>query len=268
MRILTTILLLSVLGHFTGQTIILSEDFNDGFPAGWQLVDEDGVTPYNSSAVNFITDAYVITEDYDSIGVMDSILVATSWLDSTVEARDYLILPKLSLGSYGNYLSFDAKSLDASYPDGLEIRISSGGVGLWEFFLTDPAYSNVAMDPEWNNYKISLDSAGVTGQDVFITFFHVCTDKYILALDNIQVSIEDPVGIEEPSNEISLYPNPTSGMVNLNLKESTPYKIIDVSGRIVEIGQINNSKIDLVNLDNGIYWIIVENYKPIQIIKE
>ena len=53
-------------GHYT-QTTILSENFNSGFPAGWQLIDNDGGTPYNNPSVNFITEAFVLHEDYDSI---------------------------------------------------------------------------------------------------------------------------------------------------------------------------------------------------------
>ena len=60
------------------QTTVLSENFNNGFPSGWQLIDDDQGTPYNNNSVNFITDAFVMTEDYDSLGTGDSILVATS----------------------------------------------------------------------------------------------------------------------------------------------------------------------------------------------
>ena len=104
------------------QTTVLSENFNNGFPSGWQLIDNDNAAPYNSPSVNFISDAFVIYEDYDSLGIGDSILIATSWLDdSSIDADDYLILPAVTLGGGGNKLHFETKSIDQSYPDGIQL---------------------------------------------------------------------------------------------------------------------------------------------------
>ena len=104
------------------QTTVLSENFNNGFPSGWQLIDNDNAAPYNSPSVNFISDAFVIYEDYDSLGIGDSILIATSWLDdSSIDADDYLILPSVTLGGGGNKLHFETKSIDQSYPDGIQL---------------------------------------------------------------------------------------------------------------------------------------------------
>ena len=59
-------------------------------------------------------------------------------------------------------------------------------------------------------------------------------------------------------NGISLYPNPTSTMVNFSLKniEGTPVRIIDVNGRTVlktTISSDNNINIEM--LTNGVYFI-------------
>lgn len=264
--ILGIFLFISVLNW--SQTTILFEDFNNGFPAGWQMVDEDGVAPYNSPGVNFITDAYVITEDYDSIGMTDSILVATSWLETETEARDYLILPQLSLGLYGNYLSFDAKSVDASHPDRLDIRVSTGGVGLWEFFTLEAAYSNYAVPADWANYTVSLDSLGITGQDVFICFFHVCTDQYILALDNIKVYIDDPVSVAEVTNDFNVYPNPSNGSFSFSQFIDAPFQVVDLSGRMIIQGNQLGYHLDLSAFSKGMYWLKVEGAQPTQLMVE
>ena len=117
MKILYSFLVLSIVNYSIAQTTVLFEDFNNGFPAGWQMIDDDGAAPYNNPFVNFITDAFVLTEDYDSTGIGDSILVATSWLDPIVDANDFLILPSVTLGPSGNYIYFETKSIDQSYPD-------------------------------------------------------------------------------------------------------------------------------------------------------
>lgn len=255
---------------FFGQTTILSEDFNNGFPAGWQLVDNDGLTPNSSAGVSFIDEAFVITEDYDSTGIGDSIIVATSWFDEPGEADNWIILPNLTLGGFGNYLSFDARSIDASHPDGLEIRVSTGGVDLWEFFTIDTvAYANQAMNPTWTRYTVSLDSLGVANESVFIAFRHYGFDNYILALDNIEVYVNDPVSIEEAESTFSIYPNPSaSGVFFTNYSETDSYEVYSINGALVASNSLKSNKIDLSNLKSGMYFIKIGDNQPQQLIIE
>ncbi len=71
-----------------------------------------------------------------------------------------------------------------------------------------------------------------------------------------------PAGIsEELSEEISVYPNPTNGMlqIELNTSESHLVNVIDLSGRIVMTERTNglNTTIDLNELSKGNYFIEV-----------
>lgn len=270
MKHLIVLILISFSVSLIGQTTILSENFNDGFPAGWQLIDNDGLTPNSSAAVNFIDEAFVITEDYDTTGTGDSILVATSWFDTPGEADDWLILPSLTMGSFGNYISFDASSIDASYPDGLQIRVSTGGVAVWEFYMLDTvAYDNIAVSPNWHNYSVSLDVLGIANEDVFIAFRHVSTDDYILALDNIKVTIDAPVAVHENNNEISIYPNPSkNGFFYIEGCQHESYEVFDINGKIVANGTLNSNLTNLSYLEKGYYWIKVGELKPTPIIIE
>jgi len=269
-KILATVLLTATLSNLSAQTTILSQDFNNGFPTGWELIDNDGLAPNASPAVNFIDDAFVLTENPDSTNSSDSVLIATSWFAGNGTADDYLVLPNLTLGAYGNYISFDAKSLDHTHPDGLEVRISTGGINIWEFFIEETAYSNLIMQPYWTTYKISLDSVGVTGQDVRIAFRHHSTNQYIIALDNISVEINNPVGIKElnGSKSLNLYPNPVSNnTVNLSLEVTENFQILDNTGRIIKNGT-TNGKVDVSNLENGIYLITIAGYETKTFIKQ
>ncbi len=269
-KLLATIVLTATLSNLTAQTTILSQDFNNGFPVGWELINNDGLAPNASPAVNYIDNAYVVIENPDSTNSNDSVLVATSWFAGNGTADDYLILPSLTLGTYGNYISFDAKSLDHTHPDGLEVRISTGGINVWEFFIEETAYSNLIMQPYWTTYKISLDSIGVTGQDVRIAFRHHSTNQYILALDNISVEINNPIGIAElkGSKKLNIYPNPVSNnIINLSLESSENFQIMDYSGRII-YNETTNGKVDVSSLENGIYLISITGYETKTFIKE
>lgn len=267
----TILFVLSLIAlNFTGQNVILSENFNGGFPAGWQLVDNDGMTPNASPAVNFIDDAFVVVEDYDSTSIGDSILVATSWFDTIGEADDWLILPNLTMGSFGNYISFDAKSMDASYPEGLEIRVSTGGPNVWEFFTIDTvAYANIAMAPTWTNYTVNLDPLGIANENVFIAFRHISTDNYILGLDNITVRTEDPVSVAETTNDFILYPNPSAdGIFFLNESKNNSFVVYGITGKMIVSGVVNNNEVDLSSLEPGCYWIKFENTNVSKVIIE
>ena len=69
------------------------------------------------------------------------------------------------------------------------------------------------------------------------------------------------VGISESNeNNFKLYPNPTSGMVTLELKEwtgSDRFEIIDLQGRLVFQASIDGqkSKLDLSTLSSGTYTV-------------
>lgn len=64
-------------------------------------------------------------------------------------------------------------------------------------------------------------------------------------------------------NEVSIYPNPTSSMLNVEMpnKNNSSIKIIDVSGRIIysQIVSQKNTTIDLSKFNKGIYFVEVKN---------
>lgn len=80
----------------------------------------------------------------------------------------------------------------------------------------------------------------------------------------------------ETSNNIDLikvYPNPTTGklFIDVNLDSKTnQYAISNIQGKIVSTGFLNKSEnsIDISNYKPGIYFVMVENNKPIKIIKQ
>ena len=98
------------------------------FPLVGKLLMATALSPYNDPAVNFISDSWVIHEDYDTLGVNDSVLISTSWFETAGTADNYIVLPPLTLGPFGNYISFDCKSKDQSYPDDFEILFSSSSL--------------------------------------------------------------------------------------------------------------------------------------------
>jgi hypothetical protein len=255
MKIIVSILL-SVLNFcIFAQTPVLEENFNTGFPSGWLLIDNDGVAPYNNPNVNFITDAFVIAEDYDSTNIGDSILVATSWLDSNVNADDFLILPQVTLSSGGNYIYFDTKSVDQSYPDGLQLLYTFSDLSVDTIMNSGVLFDTIASPPYWTNFMINLDTLDLQNKTVHFVFRHYGNDNFILALDNIKIETNNPLGIRNSKlTSLYVYPNPTINIINIaGLTQLEDYSIIDVSGKIVKEGQTINTI--QINLSSGIYFV-------------
>src|SRR5574344_902595 len=64
-------------------------------------------------------------------------------------------------------------------------------------------------------------------------------------------------------NDLNIYPNPPNDFVNIYTTNSynSPIKIIDIQGRIIKTINQNNiiTKIDIQDLNNGIYYVKIDN---------
>ena len=90
------------------------------------------------------------------------------------------------------------------------------------------------------------------------------TNKEGWLIDDITIGANH-IGIEEHrENELSFYPNPTSGLLRFKdfLNPKTPVRIYDSTGRIVETNAIVDGRLDISHLTDGIYvlTIVTEQY--------
>jgi hypothetical protein len=233
------------------QTTLLFEDFNAGMPSGWGIFNEDGLTP--NAAVSYINDAWVVGEDTDSTGMMDSCAISTSYYDPTGQSDDWMVLPAVTLGASSNYLFWDAKSEDPSFPDSYEIWINTTGGSVSDF--TDSAFFKIDNEnPIWQSHVIELDS--FANETIYVAFRNVSDDKFILVLDNIHITEFDPLSVNSVANiDIQLYPNPVVNYLTVDgAKEGSSYVIMDMTGRSLETGVLNEN-IDLTNLKAGNYLL-------------
>jgi len=65
------------------------------------------------------------------------------------------------------------------------------------------------------------------------------------------------------SNDFSLYPNPTTGLVTINHKNAKHITISDINGRIIISKEIENNKVEvnLSDYNKGIYFVTISNDK-------
>lgn len=85
--------------------------------------------------------------------------------------------------------------------------------------------------------------------------------------DSTSVQVNACVGIEEENAaSFSIYPNPSTGILNLNVAEASVIEVMDVLGNVVVAQKQNNAgtvQIDLSSQPNGVYFVRV-NEKNIQ----
>jgi len=83
----------------------------------------------------------------------------------------------------------------------------------------------------------------------------------------------DPVAIEEidEHNQVSLYPNPTSNYLMIHSKKQFNHvQIIDMNGKTIKqiSCQHDEIRIDVNDLENGTYFLRIDNFKSLKFIKK
>lgn len=239
------------------QIILLSENFNAGFPSGWQVIDNDGLTP--DAQVTNITSGFAVLEDDDTTGVGDSIVACTSYFDPIGTADNYLILPAVTLKQHGNILHWDAMSQDPSFPDGYEVLISNTVPVIDSFHVDTLLFYTDAEQPYWTQRTVSLDD--YVNETVYIAFHHFSSNKFILKFDNIVVDADTTLSVEEIYNNLvfTVYPNPSSDIINVSVGNNDAPSLINIYNTLGEI-VISNSKSKSINIGsvaNGMYMMEV-----------
>lgn len=247
-----TLIIVAFVTVSQAQTQVYLEDFDNGIPATSTIVDNDGFTPHSSTAD--FSDAWIALADpFDST---DTIVGSTSYFDPTGTADRWLITPQITLGAYGNFLYWEGRSEDPSFPDGYFIFASRTDTQLSSF--TDTlGVVNAELASEWRNDTINLSEFGLDGETVHIAFVNRTFDGFKLYLDSISVYVEDPVGLEEQEIlSVDIFPNPTGNRLNFSLL-ADEVTIWNLSG--TQVGSFENvTSISMSDLAEGMYWVSIK----------
>jgi len=214
-----TLLFVMAFAFITMNAQTYSEDFNNGIPATYRVIDNDGLPPHYSST---FTDAWVSYER--STG--DSMVISTSYYTPAGQSDDWLITPKITPVS-GDYLVWEAMAWASSYPDGYDVKLSTTDSAITSFTTT--LLSVPAEATSWTGHTI--DMTPYVGQSVYIAFVNNSNDMYVLSLDNIMVMSNQfaakATSVTVPSEiGLNLAPFSISGsMVNQGLASLTSYDV-------------------------------------------
>lgn len=232
------------------QVDLLNTDFQTGIPVTYSIIDNDGLTP--DPQVSEFTAAWITVQDPENVN--DTVAASTSYFSPIGTADRWLITSSLTLGAYGNFIEWNGKSQDASYPDNYLVLISTTDTQIASF--TDTLIHVWPENAEWTNRQIDLSANGYNNQTVYLAFVNVTENGFKLYIDDIHVWKEDPVGISEIASEIkaSVYPNPTSGMIAIETDELIE-SVILMSSNGVTLSKTTEKTLDLQNFPTGVYFL-------------
>ena len=84
------------------------------------------------------------------------------------------------------------------------------------------------------------------------------------------VTNDDAVGLEEKTSTFNVYPNPSNGILNIEINETGTYsvQINDIVGKLISNENINeNTTLNLKHLNKGIYFVNVSNNETTHVTK-
>lgn len=145
----------------------------------------------------------------------------------------------------------------------LQVLVSTdGGLNfndtIWTELSTDTANWN-----SWDWVKAEVDITNyINLNDVRFCFRYVGFDGADAAIENVGITFLSTDG-NLGHKELKLYPNPSSDFIIFDIDENSLVRIFDINGKIVFNQNINSSenKINISNLNEGIYFINIKNSK-------
>lgn len=153
-------------------------DFDAGIPAGC-IVEDYAELPVGTGFRTYVGQQWFCG---DVFGTNGKAAMSTSHRIADLPSDNWLITPKLSIGSPDIWLAWDARSLHYDLRDGYKVMISETG--------SDPESFREVLTVEeetygWNHRLLPLRE--FTGKDIYIAFVHNSQSRFILALDNLFV---------------------------------------------------------------------------------
>ena len=236
---------------FWAQTILLSTDFQSGIPTNYTLLNIDAQVPH-PQVLEFASGWITIADPENN---QDTVAAVSSYFEDADTANRWLITPQLQLGSFGNFISWEAKSHDPSFPDDYLVLVSTT--------TTDPASFTDTIgyvqqeNLEWTFREANLSDAGYNDSTIFIAFVLRTYDGFKLYLDDIEVRKEDPVGFaEHPTFTFEVYPNPSNDVINIQVSQDFQrLELTSPSGILIRTSE--ESSMNINDLKPGPYFLTI-----------
>jgi hypothetical protein len=180
--------------------------------------------------------------------------------------EDWLITPAMNFDLYKNEV-FSFMSALNYYGNPLTVKISNTYNGSGDPNNSDWTDLISAWSPGggvWS-YSGDIDVSGTNGTGVYIAFTYTSdtTCASVWELDDILVTgtLITGIGGKKPSNDFTIFPNPSHGLVKIifDNERVRKIKILNVLGKDVyqETTNLTIRNVDLISFLPGIYFVLV-----------
>ncbi len=187
----------------------------------------------------------------------------TCLYDAALAAQDeWLISPEFDLSAVSeniaakfNWLGSYAYSVDPDDNYDMLFKVSIDGT-TWAT-LWDETEAGVFED--WTEYLAVADITAYAGEpSVWFAFNYVGTDGAQWSV--LDFAVEVVSGTQNISNNIvSVYPNPSNGLVNIAVTENSVVSIVDIAGRTIATYNVNANEEVNFTQSAGMYIVKVES---------
>ena len=192
-----------------------------------------------------------------TVTVSDGTSTASVDVTVTVEEPQPVVCPKprnLAVtnywdeGEFGAHFSWDKADYEYTL-DKFEIERSDDG-------LNFKVVQRIVNTPSISHYECDdpVDVPGLYFYRISAFYQNECQSDYI----NAEVIIHDYTGVgEDLANNVSVYPNPTSGMVNIKAEAMQQITVVNMMGQIVMTQNVDADEvtIDMSMFRSGMYLV-------------
>jgi hypothetical protein len=258
---LTVLLLVSTIKLYS-QNI-----FNENF---------ETTTNLSSSGWRLYNDTHTLNNGYDSIFTHAWEIVewaeetpnkAASTSSAFIEsgpANRWLVTPSITIpaNALHTILTFKARSFDvAPRQDGFKLKISTTTNSKTSFTTTILSVPNTPNTLLNQVIATTVDLSSYAGQTIYLAWVDDFEGGNILAIDDIDITVNGLSTNQFTANTFSIYPNPSNGNFNIKaVNTMNEIRIYDIVGKLIYSKSIDseNEEIKTSNLAKGIYVVSIE----------
>lgn len=173
----------------------------------------------------------------------------TNWL-SVSAGEDYLILKKSNNTIWGKGTNTYGQLGTGNNINVNTLPVQIGASNDWNKIST-ARFHTLLLNNSNNLYSMGYNGSGALGDGTLV-------NRNTPTLFNCAV-----LGVSEYNEEkISIYPNPFNDFINIELKNYIKIEYInisDITGKIIYTSNTIDTKIDLSNLKNGVYFLKIKS---------
>ncbi len=167
------------------------ENFESGWPAGYDRYDNDASTPNAGVNPPWTGTNATAWLDIDVDGNGNTEAASTSWnVDPLIAGDDWMLTTAIGPLPAGQRLYWDAQAYDNTFADGYEVRISTTQLPANTTNYSTMLFS-IGAENTFSTTR-GVDLSAYAGQTVYIAFRNNSLDDYILSIDNIRVGTAAP----------------------------------------------------------------------------